>query len=100
MIPELNKRYGVPVGYSGHETGIATSVAAVALGACVIERHITMEPCHVGLRPGGLVWGPTASPAMVRDIRLVEMQHGDGVKRVFGREKPIIRKLRRVGANP
>ncbi|MEK7722310.1 MAG: N-acetylneuraminate synthase family protein, partial [Elusimicrobiota bacterium] len=43
VIPELKKRYGVPVGYSGHETGIASSVAAVALGACVVERHITLE---------------------------------------------------------
>jgi N-acetylneuraminate synthase len=42
-IESMRRRYGVPVGYSGHETGLQTSVAAVAPGACFIERHITLE---------------------------------------------------------
>ena len=42
-IPVLRERYGVPIGYSGHETGIASSVAAATLGACIVERHVTMD---------------------------------------------------------
>jgi len=96
VIPELRKRYGVPVGYSGHETGIASSVAAVALGACVVERHITLDRAMWGsdqaasLEPSGLT-------RLVRDIRLVETSMGDGVKRVEEREIAVMKKLRRVG---
>lgn len=97
VIPMLRARYGVPVGYSGHETGIPTSVAAVALGACMVERHITIDRSSWGsdqaasLEPNGLA-------RLVRDIRLVESSMGDGVKRVIRREFPIIKKLRRVEA--
>jgi N-acetylneuraminate synthase len=96
-VPALAARYGVPVGYSGHETGIPTSVCAVALGACCVERHITMDRASWGsdqaasLEPNGIT-------RLVRDIRLWEQAKGDGVKRVFEREIPIIKKLRRVGA--
>jgi N-acetylneuraminate synthase len=97
VIPELRRRYGVPVGYSGHETGITSSVAAAVLGACLVERHITLDRAMWGsdqaasLEPNGIL-------RMVRDIRLVERSMGDGVKRVYEREFPLIRKLRRVGA--
>lgn len=96
VIPEFRKRYGVPVGYSGHETGIASSVAAVALGACVVERHITLERSMWGSDHAASL-GPSGITRLVRDIRLVEMSFGDGVKKVFEREKPIIKKLRRAG---
>jgi N-acetylneuraminate synthase len=97
VIPALRERYGVPVGYSGHETGIPSSVAAVVLGACCIERHITMDRA---------MWGSDQAASLehngiarlVRDIRLVQESLGDGVKRVVEREYPIIKKLRRVGA--
>jgi len=95
-IPVMKERYAVPVGYSGHETGIASTVAAAVLGACCIERHITMDRSMEGsdhaasLEPNGI-------SRIVRDIRLVEQSMGDGVKRVFEREQPIIKKLRRVG---
>jgi len=98
VIPELRKRYDVPVGYSGHETGIATSVAAVALGACMVERHITLERSMWGSDHAASL-GPSGITRMVRDIRLVEMSMGSSTKRVFEREKPIIKKLRRVGAH-
>jgi len=97
VIPELRRRFGVPVGYSGHETGIATSVAAVALGACVVERHITMERSMWGSDQAASL-GPSGIMRLMRDIRLVEASLGSGAKRVFDREKPIIEKLRRVGA--
>jgi N-acetylneuraminate synthase len=96
-VQTLAERYGVPVGYSGHETGIPSSVAAVALGACCIERHITVDRALWGsdqaasLEPNGIA-------RLVRDIRLVEQAMGDGVLRVLDREIPIIGKLRRIGA--
>lgn len=97
VIDALRDRYGVPVGYSGHETGLPSSVAAVVMGACVIERHITLDRSMWGsdhaasLEPNGIT-------RLVRDIRLIEKSMGDGVKRVLEREQPIIKKLRRVGA--
>jgi N-acetylneuraminate synthase len=96
-IPTMAQRYGVPIGYSGHETGIPTSVCAAALGACSVERHITMDRAGWGsdqaasLEPNGIT-------RLVRDVRLWEQAKGDGNKRVYGREFPIIKKLRRVGA--
>jgi N-acetylneuraminate synthase len=94
-IPAMTQRYALPVGYSGHETGIPSTIAAVVLGACCVERHITMDRSMWGsdhaasLEPNGI-------SRVVRDIRLVEQSMGDGVKRVFEREQPIIKKLRRV----
>jgi len=97
-IPTMKQRYELPVGYSGHETGIPSSVCAVALGACCVERHITLDRAMWGsdqaasLEPNGIT-------RLVRDIRLWEQSKGDGVKRVYEREMPIIKKLRRVGAS-
>lgn len=96
-IPTMAERYGVPIGYSGHETGIPTSVCAAALGACSVERHITMDRSMWGsdhaasLEPNGI-------SRLARDIRLWEQSKGDGIKRVYEREFPVIKKLRRVGA--
>ena len=92
-IITLRERYKVPVGYSGHETGIASTVAAVALGACCVERHITTDRALWGsdhaasLEASGLT-------RLCRDIRLVESSFGDGQKKVIEREKPIIARLR------
>ncbi len=94
-IRTLADRYGVPVGYSGHETGIAASVAAVALGACCIERHITVDRALWGSDQAASL-EPQAIARLVRDIRLVEQAMGDGEKRVLEREIPIREKLRRV----
>ncbi|MGH9618612.1 MAG: N-acetylneuraminate synthase family protein [Bryobacteraceae bacterium] len=97
VIPRLKQRYGVPVGYSGHETGLPSSVAAVAIGACCLERHITMDRAMWGsdqaasLEPNGIT-------KLVSYVRMVEKSMGDGEKRVIERELPIIKKLRRVGA--
>jgi N-acetylneuraminate synthase len=93
-IQTLRERYRVPVGYSGHETGLASSVAAAALGACVIERHITLDRSLWGsdqaasLEPSGLT-------RLIRDIRLVESSMGTGEKKVIEREFPLIARLRR-----
>lgn len=96
VIPMMRNRYGIPVGFSGHETGIPTSVAAVALGACIIERHITIDRTMWGSDQAASL-GPSGIVQMVRDIRLLEMAMGDGVKRVIEREVPIMKKLRRKG---
>jgi N-acetylneuraminate synthase len=96
-IPVLHARYGIPVGYSGHETGIPTSVAAVVLGSCCVERHITMDRAMWGSDQAASL-EPNGISRLVRDIRLIEQSMGDGVKRVYERELPIIKKLRRVGA--
>ena len=94
-IPALRQRYGVPIGYSGHETGLPSSVAAVALGACVVERHITLDRAMWGSDHAASV-EPNGITRLVRDIRLVETSFGDGVKCVHPREEPILKKLRRV----
>ncbi len=97
MIPVLAKRYGVPCGYSGHETGLAPTLAAVALGACWVERHLTLDRA---------MWG-TDQPAsvevhgmmrLVSNIRDIERSLGDGEKRVTDTERAMAKKLRRVGA--
>lgn len=95
VIPKMRERYGIPVGYSGHETGIPSSVAAVVLGACCVERHLTLDRAMWGtdhaasLEPNGIT-------RLVRDIRLIETSLGDGVKRVYDSEIPVLNKLRRV----
>lgn len=98
VIPMLRDRYpGVPVGYSGHERGLQISLAAIALGAVAIERHITLDRTMWGsdhaasLEPAGL-------RTLVRDIRVIEAALGDGVKRVQESELAPMAKLRRVTA--
>ncbi len=94
MIQTLGQKYpGVPIGYSGHETGLATTVAAVAMGATFVERHFTLDRATWGsdhaasVEPGGF-------QRMVRDIRDVETAAGDGVKKVYDSEIGPMRRLR------
>jgi N-acetylneuraminate synthase len=94
VIPTLRERYKVPVGYSGHETGLASSSAAVAIGACVVERHITLDRAMWGSDQAASL-GTSGVIKLVKDIRLVEISLGDGVKKVTKKEIPIISKLRR-----
>ena len=95
VIETLKKEFNCPIGYSGHERGITPSVLAVAVGATVVERHITTDRTNWGsdqaasLETSGLYH-------MVRDIRQTPILLGDGVKVVYPRELPIIEKLRRV----
>ncbi|HVU37556.1 MAG TPA: N-acetylneuraminate synthase family protein [Opitutales bacterium] len=96
VIPTLEKRYGVPVGYSGHEVGLAPSVGAFGLGACMIERHITLDRAMWGSDQAASV-EPQGFARLVRDIRAIELSYGDGHKRVYDSEVPIMKKLRRKG---
>jgi len=91
----LADRYAVPVGYSGHEVGLATTVAAVALGACLVERHITLDRAMWGSDQAASVEGHGFA-RLVRDIRAISRALGDGVKRVYESETVARRKLRRV----
>ncbi|MBL9000695.1 MAG: N-acetylneuraminate synthase family protein [Phycisphaerae bacterium] len=96
VIDRLRTSFGCPVGYSGHEVGLQTTVAAATLGACFIERHITLDRAMWGsdqaasIEPGGLA-------RLVRDIRVVEQALGDGVKRLYESELPVMKRLRLVG---
>jgi sialic acid synthase SpsE/sugar phosphate isomerase/epimerase len=69
------KKYGVPVGYSGHERGIAISEAAVALGACIIERHVTLDRTMEGPDHAASLEFPGLQK-LVRDIRNIELAMG------------------------
>jgi N-acetylneuraminate synthase len=98
MIPSLRDRYpGVPVGYSGHERGLQISLAAVALGAVAVERHITLDRTMWGSDHAASL-EPTGLQHLVRDIRVIEEALGDGVKRVYPGELGPMAKLRRVPA--
>ena len=94
-IQTFAEKYKVPVGYSGHERGLQVTIAAVALGATFVERHITLDRSMWGtdhsasLEPEGL-------KKLVRDIRIIELALGDGKKKVYASEIPIRAKLRRV----
>jgi N-acetylneuraminate synthase len=95
VIPWMEKTFNCPIGYSGHEVGVAPAVMAALLGACLIERHITLDRSMWGsdqaasLEPNGL-------NRVVRDIRYMPIFLGDGKKTVFESEKPILEKLRKV----
>lgn len=94
VIQSLLDRYGVPIGYSGHEVGLSTSVAAAIIGACVVERHITIDRSMWGSDQAASM-EPQGVERLVRDIRTWEMAKGDGIKRVYESEIPIMQKLRR-----
>jgi N-acetylneuraminate synthase len=94
-IGMLAERYEVPIGYSGHEVGLQTTVAAVALGASMVERHITLDRAMWGSDQAASV-EPQGFVRLVRDIRAVETAMSDGVKRVYDSELPVREKLRRV----
>lgn len=98
MIRTLSARFpGIPIGYSGHERGLQISLAAVALGACIVERHITLDRAMWGSDHAASL-EPQGFAHLVRDIRIIEEAMGDGVKRVFPGELAPLAKLRRVSA--
>jgi N-acetylneuraminate synthase len=96
MIQTLKEKYpSIPIGYSGHETGLAPTGAAIALGANFVERHITLDRA---------MWGTDQAASveivglikLVSNIRDIEQSLGDGIKKVYASELQSIRKLRRV----
>ncbi|MFJ6666363.1 MULTISPECIES: N-acetylneuraminate synthase family protein [unclassified Streptomyces] len=95
VINTLEKEFpNVPIGYSGHETGLQTTLAAVALGATFVERHITLDRAMWGSDQAASV-EPQGLTRLVRDIRTIESSLGDGVKKVYDSELGPMKKLRR-----
>ncbi|MBU3678292.1 MAG: N-acetylneuraminate synthase [Candidatus Kapabacteria bacterium] len=99
MIDTLQQRYPSRIiGYSGHEVGLATTYAAVALGAKFIERHITLDRAMWGTDQAASV-EIAGLERMIRDIREIERSLGDGVKRLYDSELGARSKLRRVSSS-
>ena len=92
-IKTLKERYDCEVGYSGHEFRLGTTVAAIYLGATILERHITLDRTMWGsdhlssVAPQGLI-------KLVSGVRELEIAYGDGVKKVTDGELPFRKKLR------
>ena len=100
MIHTLREQFPeCPVGYSGHEVGLAPTWAAVTLGATFVERHITLDRAMWGSDQAASV-EPLGFQRLVKDLRAVEDALGDGVKVVYESEIPVREKLRRVGLRP
>jgi len=96
MITTLREKYStIPIGYSGHETGLAPTWAAVALGASFVERHITLDRAMWGSDQAASV-EPNGFNRLVRNIRDIEQALGDGIKKVYDSELNVRKKLRRV----
>jgi len=95
MIETLRKKFPCPVGYSGHEVGLVPPAVAVALGACMIERHLTLDRAMWGSDQAASV-EPAGFARLVMYVRVSEASLGDGVKRVYASEKSSLKKLRRV----
>ena len=95
MINTLQEMYpDMPIGYSGHETGLATTLAAVSIGASFIERHYTLDRAMWGsdhsasVETGGMV-------RLVKDIRDIETAMGDGIKVIYNSELEPRKRLRK-----
>ncbi|GAB6908839.1 Sialic acid synthase [Desulfosarcina cetonica] len=95
MIRTLSSEFNCPVGYSGHEVGLQTTLAAVVLGASFIERHITLDRAMWGSDQAASV-EPPGLMRLVRDIRVIEQALGDGQKKVYDSEKGMIKRLRNI----
>ena len=94
MIPKLKTLYDCPIGYSGHEVGLVTSAVAVAMGACLVERHITLDRAMWGSDQSASV-EPQGITRLVKYIRVTERSLGDGIKKVYDSEQSSLNKLRR-----
>ncbi|HWW84731.1 MAG TPA: N-acetylneuraminate synthase family protein [Vicinamibacterales bacterium] len=97
MIATLRARFDCPIGYSGHEVGLPTTVAATCLGACMIERHITLDRAMWGTDQAASV-EPRGFERLVKYIRDIESSMGNGVKTVYESELNVMKKLRRTDA--
>lgn len=82
------------IGYSGHETGLSTTSVAVAFGAKIVERHITLDRAMWGTDQSASL-APSGLRSLVGHIRTIEKSLGDGVKKVYDSELQSRKKLRR-----
>jgi N-acetylneuraminate synthase len=96
MVETLRREFpNIPVGYSGHEVGLVPSAVAVALGACMVERHMTLDRAMWGTDQAASV-EPGGFERLIKYIRVSEAALGDGIKRVYPSEQSSLKKLRRV----
>lgn len=96
MIETLRSEFpSLPIGYSGHEVGLVPTAVAVALGACMVERHLTLDRAMWGSDQAASV-EPWGFETLVKYIRVTERSIGDGVKKVYASEQPSLKRLRRV----
>lgn len=94
MIQTLRENFDVPIGYSGHEVGLVPSALAVAMGACLVERHVTLDRAMWGSDQAASV-EPHGMRTLVKYIRVTEKAIGDGEKKVYDSEQSSLKKLRR-----
>ena len=96
MIKTLRSEFpNNPIGYSGHEVGLVPSAVAVAFGACMVERHLTLDRAMWGSDQAASV-EPGGFERLVKYIRVTEASLGDGVKKVYDSEMSSLKKLRRI----
>jgi N-acetylneuraminate synthase len=96
MIKTLREAFPqIPIGYSGHEVGLVPTAIAVAFGACMVERHLTLDRAMWGSDQAASV-EPAGFERLVKYIRVTEASLGDGVKKVYDSEMISMRRLRRV----
>jgi N-acetylneuraminate synthase len=96
MVQTLRDDFpAIPIGYSGHEVGLVPSAVAVAFGACMVERHLTLDRAMWGSDQAASV-EPGGFERLVKYIRVTEAALGDGVKKVYASEQPSLKRLRRV----
>ena len=96
MVETLRGAFpNIPIGYSGHEVGLVPSAVAVALGACMVERHLTLDRAMWGSDQAASV-EPGGFERLVKYIRVTEAALGDGVKKVYESEQVSMKKLRRT----
>ncbi len=96
MVRTLRDTFpNIPIGYSGHEVGLVPTAIAVAFGACMVERHLTLDRAMWGSDQAASV-EPAGFERLVKYIRVTEASLGDGVKRVYESELGSMKKLRRV----
>ncbi|HEY5156875.1 MAG TPA: N-acetylneuraminate synthase family protein [Anaerolineales bacterium] len=95
MIQTLRDEFSCPIGYSGHEVGLIPPVVAVSLGACLVERHLTLDRAMWGSDQAASV-EPGGFERLVKYIRVAESSMGTGEKRVYESEMSVLKKLRRV----
>ena len=99
VIQTLREEFpNLPIGYSGHEVGLVPSAVAVAFGACMVERHLTLDRAMWGSDQAASV-EPGGFERLVKYICVTESSLGDGVKKVYDSEKSSLQKLRRVKGN-
>jgi N-acetylneuraminate synthase len=95
MIQTLRKEFGCPVGYSGHEVGLIPPVVAVAMRACLVERHLTLDRAMWGTDQAASV-EPAGFARLVMYVHVGEASLGDGIKCVYESELSSLKRLRRV----